>query len=287
MTGEPVRALFSFNDYGRVDIDAFVRSCPMKPQLFADSGAFVAYERGVQLDIDVYAEWLHRWGHLFAAYANLDAIKDPARSYQNQSYLEAKGLRPMPVFHAGESFDWLRRYLDDGHDYIGLGGMVGHDAGVLRWCVQCFLAGKPYGAVFHGFGQTKLTMLRALPWYSVDSTSWMSGHTWGSPALWDDRLGKFVAVHIGDWNDVYAHARLIRSHGYDPRLFADRARYHYQNACGLGGIAWRRCEAWMRKRHGLVQRKGDAPATGGLSLYLVDAAPANVRSAAEALAYRA
>ena len=85
------------------------------PEIFADSGAYSALSQGVDIDIDVYAEWLKANRHLFFVYANLDVIGDGAiaaeATWANQRILEDHGLAPLPVFHAGEPLDALERLL--------------------------------------------------------------------------------------------------------------------------------------------------------------------------------
>lgn len=105
-------------------------------------------------------------------YANVDVIGDPKRTWIHQRRLESMGLRPVPVLHFPTTMDWLRRYLDQGYEYIGLGGLVGKagTTGARRWVSRCFQEGGR-GVRFHGFGVVNYKMLIRYPWYSVDSAA--------------------------------------------------------------------------------------------------------------------
>lgn len=95
-----------------------------KVDLFLDSGAFSAWSQGVEIDIQEYISFIKEHEDIIEVYANLDDITSPQRTWDNQKIMEKAGLRPLPTFHYGEADEWLLRYLDAGHDYIALGGMV-------------------------------------------------------------------------------------------------------------------------------------------------------------------
>ncbi len=287
MTAQPRRLLLSYAYYATHDLDALIDRLPERPLIFADSGAFTAHWQGTEITVDDYAAWVERWGHLFTVYANLDVIGDAAGSLANQRALEARGLRPLPVFHGGESWDFLRQYVEE-YEYVCLGGMVtSRSAVALRWAAAAFAIGEPHGTRFHGFGQTRMPVLKALPWGSVDSSSWGSGHRYGRVRLWDSERAKFVAIIVGRQRSVYAHAALLRDHLGDPAVFARpgcamrregvpaaQTAEERGHVSAVSAVAWMRLEEWLRARHG-----GDRP-----DVYLVDGSPTNVVETADAFA---
>lgn len=263
MADQPYRLLLSYAYYGNEqDLEAMVTGLGIPVQVFADSGAYTADTMGRTITVDEYAAWIERWNGLFESYANLDVIGDPEATRQNQQAMEAVGLSPLPVFHGGEPAEYLHGYLDR-HDYIGLGGMVAHStAAAIRWCAQCFLAGRSSATRFHGFGQTNLRILKALPWYSVDSSSWGSAHRYGNVLLWDDRTARWCKVNVGDHASVYGHAALVRSHNGDPAVLArpscgfvregvtiEDVREERATISAMSLTAWRRLEAWLSVWH--------------------------------------
>lgn len=168
--------------------------------LFIDSGAFTLYfNRAVKdklgkafYDTDEfkkfvrsYAKFLLKYKDHIQHYANVDVIGDPERSHQVLKLLERKyKLNPVPVIHCGSSMDWVRRYLDEGYEFIALGGYVGYKRPEqMRWTTEAFKvicdnSGIPRCRV-HGFAMTGWHMMTAFPWWSVDSTSWVKAAGFG------------------------------------------------------------------------------------------------------------
>ncbi|MFF4777461.1 hypothetical protein ACFY05_31860 [Microtetraspora fusca] len=266
---EGFKALGSFHYFRSVDIAAFTRRLGPGHRFLADSGAFSAHTQGAAINIDEYADWLHRWKPYITHYINLDVIGDPAATWRNQRALEAEGLRPIPVFHAGSDFTELRRYLDAGYTYICLGGLVGrHHKAVMPWAIRCFREARGR-AVFHGLGLTRWTDLAALPYYSVDSTSWSKAHRFGAVALWDDHRSRWINVKIGG-RDVWRYTHLIRAHGGDPARLADRKTYTRNEVSRMAATAFHRAETWLRARHGPVAIPGHTEDQPGPHIYLAD-----------------
>lgn len=122
-------------------------------------------------------------------------------SYRNLKYLEKKGLHPVPVVHYSPvvDFKWLRRYMEEGYTFIGLGGLVGSTATAecKSWLSQAFdvVCGSKDNTPLvdiHGFGVTSYSLLLRYPWYSVDSTSWTKVGAYGGILVPHKRGGKFT-----------------------------------------------------------------------------------------------
>lgn len=162
-----------------------------KVECFLDSGAFSAWTKQVEIDIDAYISFIKEHSGLFDYYFSLDVIpgargRKPtnkeiaaaaAASYKNHQYMKKAGLTPIPTFHIRESVAWLKRYLDDGESYIALGGLVGQPASeVVPWLDgvwELLTDSKGYPRVrVHGLGLSSFSMMRRYPWTSCDATSW-------------------------------------------------------------------------------------------------------------------
>jgi len=151
-------------------------------KLMVDSGAYTESTQGIDIDIDAYCDVLLKnpW---IETYANLDKINydEPEEaavaSYQNFQHMRSRGLdHPIPVYHAGENISWLRKYIDEGCDYIGLSGVANSD--VRRNQVffdRCFKiigkAGRPIKT--HAFGVAHEATLVNSPFTSADSATWL------------------------------------------------------------------------------------------------------------------
>jgi len=129
--------------------------------------------------LEKYVDFLKREEKRFEVYANFDVINNPEKTWENQQYLEKEGLKPIPVFHLGSDTKWLKMYLDKGHKYIALGGIVPNPVPVVVPMLDNIWFnhlvdkdGMPKVKV-HGFAVTSTDLMRRYPWYSVDSTSWV------------------------------------------------------------------------------------------------------------------
>lgn len=160
-------------------------------KVFLDSGAFSAWNADATIDIDGYCDYIKcntdilrvEDGDVMASV--LDGIGDPQKTYENQLYMESKGVRPLPCFHFGEDERYLEFYIQN-YTYITIGGMVGKPVPTLKtWLDRIWSrylvdgSGKPRLKV-HAFGITSFEIMREYPWYSVDSSSWIQAAAFGS-----------------------------------------------------------------------------------------------------------
>ena len=137
---------------------------------YAESDDFKAY-------LESYIEFLHIHKDKYEFYVTLDIIGDPKRSWDITKYIESHGLKPMPVFHYGEDFSWLKKMLDE-YDYIGIGGL-GQDVTKRRFIPYADKAfsymsdskGHPIVKT-HGFAMASPEMVAKYPWYTCDASTW-------------------------------------------------------------------------------------------------------------------
>ena len=180
----------------------------MNVDVFLDSGAFSAWSKGIEIDIQKYIEFIKQNQDVITVYANLDVIsrdrfsmgtKESAeKTLRNQKIMEEAGLSPLPVFHIGEPFEYLEYYINH-YDYIGLGGMVGKSKQTLDTWLDvvfgqyiCDERGYPKVKV-HGFGLTSVQLMVKYPWYSADSSTWMKEAIMGKVmAPYLRRQGKWI-----------------------------------------------------------------------------------------------
>jgi hypothetical protein len=172
-----------------------------KPKIFLDSGAYTAHKMGITINIQDYIHFIKEKGDLFDAYANLDIIDfngysasrlTAERTLENQKIMEEAGLHPLPCFHYGEPFEFLKYYVSN-YDYLCLGSLRGSkQIPFLNKCFSkyiCDTSGKPRVKV-HGFGISSIEVILAYPFYSVDSTTWSIAGRFGSifvPIIRDDK----------------------------------------------------------------------------------------------------
>jgi len=169
------RILFSFLERKR----RVYRDLSLFDEVVLDSGAYSVATGKARVDLYEYADFCHQIKGQVAWYANLDVIGDYRASEKDLRKLEALGLRPLPVFHSGEPWEYLRD-LQDEYPLIGLGFELGiTGAEKLSWLEYIFHPPEGSGLnplhKFHGFKMTARRMLKRYPFHSVDSSTWILG----------------------------------------------------------------------------------------------------------------
>lgn len=258
-----VGILLSFHFWRDQPLTEMVADWSTRPLVFADSGAFSVANVGATIDLDDYAAWLTEHRDVIDVACTLDVVGDHVASAVNTARLHELGHDVIPVFHVGEPWAALERYCEE-HRYVGLGGMVPWAASqrkVLRWLIASFQIGKKHGTVFHGLGQTTVRTLAALPFFSVDSSSWVSCERFGTLALWDDERGWVTLQPTHEPRRVAELASLIRAHGLDPatvgELTAQPLRKADADTIREASLhAWARMTEWWAGRHGPVACPG-------------------------------
>lgn len=173
---------------------------------FLDSGAFSALSQNDPIDIETYIGFLNENKDKFKLYANLDAIGSAENTLLNQNIIEAAGLNPLPCFHYGEDFSFLKHYADK-YDYFAIGGLVPYAKDwdkLSSFLDEIFAFLEPYfkkdkPLKLHAFGMGGPKVLCRYPFYSADSTSWIAGGTFGRMVTWDSQKYKFIdQFHYSD-----------------------------------------------------------------------------------------
>jgi len=162
-----------------------------------DSGAFSWWNKNVGTSTDVkdvigtdwsrsikfetykreYIEWLKEFVDNVDVYVTLDVIFDPERTWEIWKEMRQEGLNPMPVVHYGTDYRLLEKYLEEGVEYLGTGGLVGGRKVISQWMDGVFRnfvtvdGGEPHPKV-HIFGAVTPDVFRRYPLYSADSTGW-------------------------------------------------------------------------------------------------------------------
>lgn len=150
-------------------------------KVFLDSGAFSMFTQGVKLDLKAYARYVHQNKDIIEVAASQDIIGQgqEQENYDRLKMLEKEGCKVLPVHHVRDADKWLERYVDEGYEYICLGGMVPESTPYLReWLDHVwgkYLTDKDgFPRVkIHGFGLTVVSLMFRYPWFSVDSTAWI------------------------------------------------------------------------------------------------------------------
>jgi hypothetical protein len=226
-----------------------------------DSGAFtfmqaVANGEKVDMDINEYADLYHteieRFGHVFTACAELDVHAHFSQKQMEdiRDHLTDKGVTMLPVMH-GEPVDY---YKDlgwfDKYAYMAVGSaMIGRNK-PSPLLLDYFSNARKTGTLLHGFGVTTVDALRKMPWYSVDSTTWLGGTRYGNTMVFQNgrlryydykkkevrkRFKKRFEENSLIWGDIEREkpleVNLMNALGW--KQWADYIKYNVQNAYWL------------------------------------------------------
>lgn len=255
--------LMSFYYYDDKDMDALLGTFDRMPNLFVDSGAFSAWSLGKkEITVHGYGDWLLKNQHLFPIYASLDEKRyTPEQNAQvgldNLRILEGMGLKPIPVFHAGEPWSLLDDLMTD-YPYIALGGTAGHTqhGGDLHWrfTAECFRRAQGRDVVFHGFGVTTWRIIKAFPWYSVDSSSWGQSFRYGVLSIFDPITGSWHKARPRHHRDMAKLATQLKRLGFDwmQLLEVGKQRPNRKMLCGVAATSYMIAAEWIERRHGKV-----------------------------------
>ena len=155
-----------------------VRQRRRNDHAYFDSPEYRKYRRD-------YAAFVKQHHSILSTACNLDVMHNAELTYKNQKWFEAHNVPVIPVWHLGCDEKFLQAYVEEGYDYICIGGMVGNRASKLRMALDRIWteiltdkAGMPRVKI-HGFAMTSFKLMHRYPWYSVDSKSWLDYARYG------------------------------------------------------------------------------------------------------------
>lgn len=181
-----------------------IKETGLPKSVMLDSGAFTAWTKGIKLNLDEYSEFAQSSLDLFDFVVCIDVLPSfkgdksahrlckefeisAEKSWENAEYLLSTGLTKrnlIPVFHQGENIKHLEFLSKQGFFLIGISPGNDRSAGdKLSWLMDCReviktdYLGRPSQRC-HGFAVTDFSLMKAFPWFSVDSATWAisSGH---------------------------------------------------------------------------------------------------------------
>lgn len=156
--------------------------------LMIDSGAHTFQKGEVRVDYDKfiheYIEFINKYSKVIDCYVELD-IENIVGLKQVEKWTDKliKNIDkpPIVVWHRQRGFDYWKKMCKQ-YPYIGFSGFVTTPSGgpeVPDKYLPLFLkTAKETNTKIHGFGYTRLNSPYLRYFYSVDSTSWLSGGRW-------------------------------------------------------------------------------------------------------------
>jgi len=170
-TREPQPYLISYHYWRK---NPKLQTVPRCRYWVLDSGAYSAHTQGAPISVNEYIDDCRRLlsgPNPPAEVYGLDVIRDPEATLRNIETMRAAGIPAIPTFHLGSPWHYLEDMLPR-FDKIALGGMV-RQGGLRPFVEQCFARAWP--KKLHGFGVGRLDLLHAVPFHSVDASTWTLG----------------------------------------------------------------------------------------------------------------
>lgn len=233
-----LKFLLSYWYHKNVDLEQVLSQSFDKPypRIIADSGAYTAMTKGVEIDIHEYGNWIRANNYLFDWYSNLDVIMNADKTLINQRIMEGDNLTPVPVFHIKEEFSYLKHYADN-YPLVALGiaGLQKKSAMMIKWLDRCHDIAKST----HGFAMTSWQVLKRYNWKSVDSSSYGSAFRFGELQLFN--CNRFIKMNKKSFAH---HEELINEYGYTLDDLQDKSYL-----CGISLLSYARAESWLTQHH--------------------------------------
>lgn len=151
--------------------------------LLLDSGGFVARTKGIPIDVKEYARYIRK--HKVTMAFELDTNNLAETLYNRQYLMTETEAKIIPVYHYSDyqtkDYKMLFEFMDK-FDYISIGGVAGEGLGDKeeRLLYDFVFSNTRDKVRVHGLGITALPILKRYPFYSVDSTSWLSAARFGN-----------------------------------------------------------------------------------------------------------
>lgn len=115
----------------------------------------------------------------------------------------------IPVWHKSRGLEYWKQMCKD-YDYVAIGGIVTQEIKRSEYYVFHTLLkiAKENNCKVHGLGFTNLKGMEKYPFYSVDSTAWLSGNKFGAAYLFDGKTMRKQNKQLGQrvkTNEVAIH----------------------------------------------------------------------------------
>jgi hypothetical protein len=184
----------NFFDFSRLNTfyqinDKEAKKIHLYKDFLLDSGAF-SFIGGAKVSmneyIEKYIDFINKYD--IKNFFELDLYTLPEygikKTEEIRAYIEEKTKKKtIPVFHKMLGIDYYKKLCED-YNYIAIGASGQHDSKWTRTnpeqLKKMVLYANSKNVKVHGLGYTKIEMLKKIPFYSVDSTSWLSGNRFGA-----------------------------------------------------------------------------------------------------------
>jgi hypothetical protein len=161
---------------------------------YLDSGAFTYMNRknkniNWQEYVIKYATFIRENNIKYFFELDIDNIVGIKEVERLRDLLEKiSGKKCIPVWHKSRGLEYWNKICKD-YDYIAIGGIVTNEIKSTEYDIFLPLLkiAKENNTKVHALGFTRLGLLSKYKFYSVDSTSWLSGNRFGKIAFFNGK----------------------------------------------------------------------------------------------------
>lgn len=203
-------------------------------KFFVDSGAYTYQADPKYSDYTIedwekqivrYLNWARKHKSIIFAIANLDlenllgieVVKEWNEKYFEPFMLET-GIPVCFIWHPISEQSGWERYCQR-YPYVGMSWVS--DDGVdldFNFGKNMLAVAEKYGAVVHGMGMTRTSLLTKLSFYTSDSTTWLVGLQYGEVNYWNGQ--KMQRLKKDKWKGQYLD-RICTQFNLDPELMLE------------------------------------------------------------------
>lgn len=186
LNGRPLRSVLSKYDGAKLFIDSGAYTYTNDPK-FSDYTI-----KQWESHIEKYLSWAEKNKEYIFGMASLDIeflVGAEQVKAWNRKYFEPFMLRTgIPVcfvWHDEEAYDTWEQHCQR-YPYVGLTAVNNQNAESMgtAYYVNMLKIAEKYNTVVHGMGMTRTGILTQLPFYTVDSTTWLVGLQYGEVNYW-------------------------------------------------------------------------------------------------------
>lgn len=151
-----------------------------------------------------YINFINKYDIKYFFELDIDSVVGYEKVKEMRTVLEkGTGKKCIPVWHKARGLEEWQRMTKE-YDYVAIGGIVTKEIRPkeYKYFSPLLNIAKENGCKVHGLGFTNLKALRRYRFYSVDSTSWLSG----------GRFGQLYIFQDGTLNQISYKNRRIRNY---------------------------------------------------------------------------
>ena len=201
-------------------------------KFFVDSGAYtfmnnLEHEETTieewEKYIESYLRWVERNRDIVFACANLDIeylVGGDQVQYWNEKYFEPfmlnTGIPVCFIHHIDTALSW-EKYCQR-YPYTGLSwGVDNPDGDDLKYGIDMLRTAEKYNCLVHGMAMTQTSLLTKMPFYTVDSTTWLVGLQYGEVNFWTGK--KMTRLKKDKWQGAMMSQLVAK--GFDEQKLYD------------------------------------------------------------------